>query len=107
MEIMPQVAFPIVKRSATVYDRSIERCFLAGAAILISCSRISRLKRRNMRRLIPLIALGALVAAGFLPGSLPANAQGTAPPVSYKVTFPEAEHHWMQVEVTFTNLATQ
>ena len=25
-------------------------------------------------------------------------------PVTYAVTFPEPEHHWMQVEVTFTDL---
>jgi len=25
-------------------------------------------------------------------------------PVLYKVTFPEAEHHWMQVEMTFSDL---
>jgi predicted metalloprotease with PDZ domain len=27
-----------------------------------------------------------------------------AHPITYKVTFPEAEHHWMQVEVTWTGL---
>ncbi|MCC7184628.1 MAG: M61 family peptidase, partial [Acidobacteria bacterium] len=33
-----------------------------------------------------------------------------APPaaaVSYRVTFPEPEHHWMQVEVTFSGLGTR
>jgi predicted metalloprotease with PDZ domain len=33
----------------------------------------------------------------------PAWAQ-TRPPVTYRVTFPEPEHHWMQVEVTFPSL---
>jgi len=32
----------------------------------------------------------------------PANA-----PVAYRVTFPEAEHHWMQVEATFSALSQQ
>jgi hypothetical protein len=28
-------------------------------------------------------------------------------PVLYKVTFPEPEHHWMQVEMTFSNLGAK
>src|SRR3954466_14175342 len=28
-------------------------------------------------------------------------------PITYRVTFPEAEHHWMQVEMTVPNLGTQ
>jgi len=31
----------------------------------------------------------------------------TQQPILYKVTFPEPEHHWMQVEVTFANLNAQ
>src|SRR5262245_14231375 len=31
----------------------------------------------------------------------------TQQPILYKVTFPEPEHHWMQVEVTFANLTAQ
>src|SRR5579884_1149970 len=30
MEMVPQLAFPKVKRSAWVYDRNIERCWLRG-----------------------------------------------------------------------------
>jgi len=29
------------------------------------------------------------------------------PPISYRVTFPEPEHHWMQVEVTFSGLGAR
>lgn len=29
------------------------------------------------------------------------------PPVSYRVSFPEPHHHWMQVEVTFSGLGTR
>src|SRR5215471_2704717 len=28
-------------------------------------------------------------------------------PITYKVSFPAPEHHWMQVEITFTNLGAQ
>src|SRR5262249_51743989 len=28
-------------------------------------------------------------------------------PILYKVSFPEPEHHWMQVEITFSNLSSQ
>ena len=31
----------------------------------------------------------------------------TQQPILYKVTFPEPEHHWMQVEVTLANLSTK
>ena len=51
-----------------------------------------------MRRLglaIVLLAVTAVVA--------PIGAR-QAHPVTYKVTFPEAEHHWLQVEVTWTGL---
>jgi predicted metalloprotease with PDZ domain len=51
-----------------------------------------------MRRLglaIVLLAVAAVVA--------PIGAR-QAHPVTYKVTFPEAEHHWLQVEVTWTGL---
>ena len=30
----------------------------------------------------------------------------TGSPITYAVSFPEPEHHWMQVEVTFPNLGT-
>lgn len=55
-----------------------------------------------MRRSFSVILLLTLAAAA------PAGAlQTPAPPVVYNVTFPEPEHHWMQVEVTFANLGTQ
>src|SRR5262245_6694731 len=54
-----------------------------------------------MRRLaLPLILLIAI----FI---VPARAQDSREPISYLVTFPEPEHHWMQVEVTFSILNTQ
>lgn len=39
-----------------------------------------------------------------LAAAAPAFAQA---PVMYRVTFPEPEHHWMQVEVTFTGLGNR
>jgi predicted metalloprotease with PDZ domain len=53
-----------------------------------------------MRRLASLVFLIAVSIS-------PASAQGSRDPISYQVTFPEPEHHWMQVEVTFSNLGTQ
>lgn len=57
-----------------------------------------------MRRVLLLVAIVFVTAyapAGTL-GQRPATA-----PITYQVTFPEPEHHWMQVEVTFPNLGTQ
>ncbi|HKW02661.1 MAG TPA: PDZ domain-containing protein [Vicinamibacterales bacterium] len=53
-----------------------------------------------MRRLG--IAIVLLTVAGVV---APIGAR-QAHPVTYKVTFPEAEHHWLQVEVTWTGLAS-
>jgi len=50
------------------------------------------------RRRIALFLALALAVAG------PAFAQA---PVTYRVTFPEPEHHWMQVEVTFSGLGSR
>jgi predicted metalloprotease with PDZ domain len=53
-----------------------------------------------MRRLglaIVLLTVAAVVA--------PIGAR-QAHPVTYKVMFPEAEHHWVQVEVTWTGLTS-
>ena len=47
-----------------------------------------------MRRLLLL----CLAAACLAP---PASAQA---PVTYRVSFPEPEHHWMQVDATFADL---
>jgi predicted metalloprotease with PDZ domain len=54
-----------------------------------------------MRRVLPVIVF--LIAL-----SVPvwAQTQGQSA-ILYKVTFPEPEHHWMQVEVTFANLGRQ
>ena len=55
-----------------------------------------------MRRLLPLVALVTIIGAP----STWVQAQGQQP-ILYRVTFPEPEHHWMQVEITFPNLMTQ
>ena len=55
---------------------------------------------RMIRALFVLIAVGTasvLVMAQPSPGA----------PVVYRVTFPEPEHHWMQVDMTVTGLGTQ
>lgn len=57
-----------------------------------------------MRRL-----LWSLVAVAVVSTSLVARSAQPAPvapvaPVSYRVSFPEPEHHWMQVEMTVTGL---
>ena len=52
-----------------------------------------------MRRFMIVFAL-AVIASPF---TLFAQ---TGSPITYTVTFPEPEHHWMQVEVTFPNLGT-
>src|SRR5262245_31153820 len=43
--------------------------------------------------------ISTLLLAALLP--LPAAAQS---PVAYRLSFPEPEHRWMQVEVTFTDV---
>ncbi len=53
-----------------------------------------------MRRVVLFIILVAVVAAQAV------QAQTTAP-INYRVTFPEPEHHWMQVEITYTGLGSQ
>ena len=55
-----------------------------------------------MRRILSFAAVIIAAAAPFW-----VLAQTQAPPILYKVTFPEPEHHWMQVEITFTNLGAQ
>lgn len=63
-----------------------------------------------MRRLLPLLLLStAIVTAPLL---MRGQQRGTGAasaakaPIVYKVSFSEAEHHWMQVEVTWTNLGS-
>jgi len=53
-----------------------------------------------IRRMFPFVALIVISAA-------PLWVQAQRAPVIYKVTFPEPEHHWMQVEVNFTNLPSR
>lgn len=48
--------------------------------------------------------LTAILALVFV--SLTTSAAETRDPITYKVTFPEPEHHWMQVEMTVTGLGT-
>jgi predicted metalloprotease with PDZ domain len=59
----------------------------------------------SMRRFLPFLALVAVMA--IVPGSIHGQQASTSYPIIYRVTFPEVEHHWMQVEVTWTNLGTQ
>ena len=55
-----------------------------------------------MRRMI-LLTLVVLAAVASAP--VQAQRAATAPaPITYRVTFPEPEHHWMQVEMTVTGL---
>ena len=60
-----------------------------------------------MRRYLPLLALVCAAAAvpAWIQGQrqTPGAAAPAAAPITYQVTFPEPEHHWMQVEVTFAN----
>jgi predicted metalloprotease with PDZ domain len=51
-----------------------------------------------MRRLASAAALSVLLLAGS------ASFQAAAP-VAYRFTFPQPQHHWMQVEATFSGLA--
>src|SRR5690242_5570778 len=55
----------------------------------------------------PLVLLLVLVASPLLlegRRQVPATDATTSAPIVYRVTFPEPEHHWMQVEVTFPRL---
>src|SRR2546430_1068998 len=54
-----------------------------------------------MRRLLSIVALALVIVTS-------AGTQGQRQaPLTYNVSFPEPEHHWMQVEMTLTNLGTQ
>src|SRR5690349_2465509 len=54
-----------------------------------------------MRRMLPAILF--IIATAV---AVAAQAR-TQPPILYKVSFPEPEHHWMQVEITFSSLDTK
>lgn len=63
--------------------------------------------RRAAGILVSLVMLTALAAgAPNLTQPPPNPTQPSPAPIAYRVTFPEPEHHWMQVEVTFTELGT-
>lgn len=53
-----------------------------------------------MRRFLPWMIIIAAAASAWAQSPAP-------PPVLYKVTFPEPEHHWMQVEMTFSRLGSK
>src|SRR5215467_15155671 len=54
-----------------------------------------------MRRILPLIVLIVVTSTA-------ARTQvQSRSPILYKVSFPEPEHHWMQVEITFANLGAK
>jgi predicted metalloprotease with PDZ domain len=50
---------------------------------------------------------GLAATSGYLPPPAATSRYQPPPAISYRVSFPEPEHHWMQVEVTFTGLGTQ
>jgi predicted metalloprotease with PDZ domain len=56
-----------------------------------------------MRRLLPFILVLLTVAGPSAHNQRP----DAGSRIAYEVTFPEPEHHWMQVQVTFTNLPPQ
>ena len=55
-----------------------------------------------MRR--PVLGVLAFVAVFVSGPALRAQTQAAQTPIVYRVTFPEPEHHWLQVEVTFAGL---
>src|SRR5947208_2469521 len=57
-----------------------------------------------MRRVWPLLVIFFVAMVG---GSARTQGPSSAAPITYQVTFPEPEHHWMQVEVTFSQLNAQ
>ncbi len=59
-----------------------------------------------MRR-IATILCGLVMMTVYASGAPNSIQPASASAVSYRVTFPEPEHHWMQVEVTFSGLGTR
>jgi len=57
--------------------------------------------RRSVLSLVALLAVS--LSAPMFARQTPA-AQATVAPITYRVTFPEPEHHWMQVEMTVSGL---
>jgi predicted metalloprotease with PDZ domain len=58
-----------------------------------------------MRRILFLI-LAPLVVSASVPVVAHQAASAAASPITYRVSFPEPEHHWMQVEMTVSGLGT-
>jgi len=57
---------------------------------------VSTFRWTLIRRTFVIAALVALLPLSF----------HAASPVSYRITIPEPEHHWMQVEATFADLTS-
>src|SRR5579863_9894347 len=55
---------------------------------------------------VALSLLGSSASVRTAPAGT-AHAQGAAAPITYRITFPEPEHHWMQVEMTVKGLGPQ
>lgn len=62
-----------------------------------------------MKRHLLVVGLVVLALTGAASGAVGTGdrAPQAAASVQYRVSFPEPEHHWMQVEVTFSGLGTQ
>src|SRR5262245_58673883 len=58
-----------------------------------------------MRRV--LLGVIGIILATAVPVTAQPAATAAGAPIVYRVTFPEPEHHWLQVEVTFPNVGTQ
>lgn len=58
-----------------------------------------------MRRIL-LSTLALLAVSAGAPLIARQTAPAAATPITYRVTFPEPEHHWMQVEMTVSGLGT-
>ena len=56
------------------------------------------------RSVLSLVALLTVSLSAPMFARQTAAAQATVAPITYRVTFPEPEHHWMQVEMTVSGL---
>src|SRR5947207_174799 len=59
----------------------------------------------TMRRFLQLLAFASLITIS--PVCIHGQVLSVPRPITYKVSFPEAEHHWMQVDITWTNLGPE
>lgn len=62
---------------------------------------------RVMLALVAVVVLAPAATSGSQPPPAAPSRTQPLPAVSYRVTFPEPEHHWMQVEATFSGLGTR